>query len=352
MMRLLIRADMNEWIATGHVMRCLAIGKEAVKAGFQVAFVGADDQGRIVVEKQGFSYFSLSGVWNDMEQELDKLKQLIREYKADYILVDSYYVTEVYLQSLCRECKVAYLDDINAFLYPCHTLICYANYYKKFRYEDRYPKYMKLLLGCAYAPLREVFSQTKSKEIRREVKEILVLSGGTDPYHFLKSFLGVVTKKKNLLKDVHITAVCGMYNVDYEEVRTIYAEGRNVTVLHAVDNIENYMQNADIAVSAGGTTLYELCACGTPTICYTLADNQLDNVDSFSKESIMVYGGDLRESETVNRIFLAMIDLIKNEKERKKMSTKMQQLVDGKGAERIVYELMGQVEKIQERNEI
>lgn len=34
------------------------------------------------------------------------------------------------------------------------------------------------------------------------------------------------------------------------------------------------MQQCDMAVSAAGSTLYELCACGMPTITYVLADNQ------------------------------------------------------------------------------
>ncbi len=38
--------------------------------------------------------------------------------------------------------------------------------------------------------------------------------------------------------------------------------------------MKNLMINNDLAISAGGNTLYELCACGIPTIAIIIADNQ------------------------------------------------------------------------------
>ena len=54
------------------------------------------------------------------------------------------------------------------------------------------------------------------------------------------------------------------------------------------------MKKVDVAISAGGTTLYELCACGTPTISYSFADNQLNNVKQFDEDGIIPYAGDVR----------------------------------------------------------
>ena len=62
------------------------------------------------------------------------------------------------------------------------------------------------------------------------------------------------------------------------------------------------MQEADLAISAGGTTLYELCAVGTPTICYSMADNQLDNVRQFEKDGLMYYAGDARQDGFVSGV--------------------------------------------------
>ena len=62
------------------------------------------------------------------------------------------------------------------------------------------------------------------------------------------------------------------------------------------------MKKADIAISAGGTTLYELCACGTPTISYSFADNQLDNVEQFQKDELIDYAGDVRKTNIFENV--------------------------------------------------
>lgn len=57
------------------------------------------------------------------------------------------------------------------------------------------------------------------------------------------------------------------------------------------------MQKCDIAISAAGSTLYELCATGIPAITYTLADNQLIAAEQFDKQGIMLSAGDCRDDE-------------------------------------------------------
>lgn len=350
-MKLLIRADMNDYIATGHIMRCIPIAKVAEKTGMEVKFISADENGRSIIENQGFEYICLDGNWDNLDNELDKLVAVIREQEVNCMLIDSYYVTENYLSVICKECYVAYIDDLNMFKYPCHMLICYANYYKKFRYEELYHNNIRLLSGCAYAPLRACFSKLEYKGVSGEVKEILVLSGGTDRFHFVKSFLKICSDNRNEIGEVHVTAVCGMYNQDYGELSGLYSKAENISVMQSLNNIDIYMQKADLVISAGGITLYELCACGTPTICYTFADNQLDNAMSFENDDIMIYAGDLRKSGTIDKVFDSVINLMKNYDKRVAMSNKMREIVDGHGAERIVEELRRNTDTKGEEND-
>jgi spore coat polysaccharide biosynthesis predicted glycosyltransferase SpsG len=100
------------------------------------------------------------------------------------------------------------------------------------------------------------------------------------------------------------------------------------------------MKEADVAVSAGGSTLYELCAVGTPTITYAIADNQLDNVKQFKNDGLMPYAGDVRHDDFVSNILKYMEAMVQTDY-RMEISAKMQMLVDGNGAERIVKELGG-----------
>ena len=74
---------------------------------------------------------------------------------------------------------------MHSFNYPVYSVICYANYWKKFSYET----IEKKILGCKYVPLRREFSDCKKKKIEKQVKKLLILSGGTDQYNILEQIL-------------------------------------------------------------------------------------------------------------------------------------------------------------------
>ena len=94
------------------------------------------------------------------------------------------------------------------------------------------------------------------------------------------------------------------------------------------------MEKADLAISAGGTTLYELSAKGTPAISYAFADNQLRNAEQFAADGLIPYAGDVRVDDVYGNIYL-LYQKCKNPGIRKQYSEKMQKVIDGRGAARI-----------------
>lgn len=324
-----IRTDMNDVIATGHVMRTLAVADAVRMRGEETTFILADDQAAALLEERKYPYLILHTAWNDMESELPVLKRVIRERKIKRILVDSYQVTARYFEKLSKIVETAYIDDLNAFHYAVDTLICYANYWGKFHYEQNYPG-TRLFLGTEYVPLRQAFFDCGRKNIAPHVKRVLLMSGGTDRYGVLERFLSEVNTKSYEQIDV----ICGRYNGAYDTLRREYAQEHNIRIHRVVSDIERYMTEADLAISAGGITLYELCACGTPTISYALADNQLDNVKKFQEDGQIAYAGDVRMDDVVKNIKHCM-EIYDAVSVRQEKSLQMQKLVDGKGARRI-----------------
>lgn len=322
-----IRADMNAQIATGHIMRCLSIADALHGLGEPVTFILADEQAVSILKQRGYDAIVLHTQWNHMDEELPVLSQIIRNEHIDKLLIDSYQVTQRYLAELSKLVTTFYIDDLNLFEYPVDAVICYANYWKKFQYKINGTR-TTYLLGMKYVPLKQAFWNCEAKIISEKANNLLILTGGSDPFNVTEQILDSIDTYQFQTIDV----ICGIYNTNYNKFVKKYENNKNIKFHQAVNNIEQYMKNADIAISAGGTTLYELCAIGTPAISFSFADNQLDNVRQFQEDGLIDYSGDARMNDIAGTIDQCLIRYRNDFELRKEKSEKMQKMVDGKGA--------------------
>lgn len=325
-----IRADGNAEIGTGHVMRCLSIACAARNKGISCMFIVADENMVSLLEKQGFRYICLNSVWNDLDRETDQMEVLIRRENIRLLLVDSYFVTPDYLSRLHQITHVAYMDDLNAFTYPCSTLINYNLYAQQLYSSEQYSN-TRLLVGPKYAPLREEFQNIPRRIVREHAKAVLVTTGGSDPMNIAGKIVRMAKECPDTSKLIfHIVA--GRFNQNLAVLEQLETEYSGITIHSDVPHMSELMQACDIAVSAGGSTMYELCACGTPTVCYALADNQLNGVESFQR--YLFSAGDIRQDaeQQVRRILRYIVQLCSDRELRESQSSCMQGLVDGDGA--------------------
>lgn len=325
-----IRTDANRTIATGHVMRCIAIAKQLSRLGESTTFITADHEADELIADNGFNQYCLDTKWDSMEEELDRLIALIQEKKIKVMLLDSYYVTSRYMKVLSDAVKVVYLDDINKFPYPVHTVINYGIQAQQVPYIKSAKHYM---LGCSYIPLREEFSD-KYPHTNKDVEHILITTGGTDPFNMAGR---LITQLKEDNPDFHLHVVSGKLNTHWNTLKELENMFDGVTIYSNVHNMGELMNQCDLAVSAAGTTLYELCALGVPTISFTFADNQIPGAKVLDQKEIIDYAGDLRQdlNQCIHKIKSLVKQLDKDFKLREEKGKRMQLLVDGKGAERI-----------------
>ena len=326
---ILIRADANEQIGTGHVMRCRSIACSFVNHGEEVLFVTADHKGDKLIG--GIPSVCLDSVWDNMGLEVEKLKFLVKERKATLLLIDSYYITEDYINALSEQVQIAYIDDLNASCWNIDFLINYNIFSYVFDYSKYQRSKTKFLLGPQYAPLRTEFMNLPEFNIRH-VTNILVSAGGADPEHIIEKMMEQICPKN---PDIKFHFIVGALNPRLENIKEM--KRKNI-VLHINEkNMARLMMKCDVAISAAGTTLYELCAVGIPTVTYTLADNQLVAADQFDKQGIMISVGDCRgDLNFISGVEKVMDELTQDSDKRRELSYKMKQLVDGNGASRIV----------------
>ena len=371
-----IRADANSKIGMGHVMRCLSVVDALVKRGEEVLFVTADDTPVPLLTKKGVPYRVLHTDYADMEAELPKLWNALSELpqgpgvpeatlpqRNTFILVDSYYVTEKYLAALKKRITTIYMDDIYAFSYPVDMLINYNIYGEEMGYEkDAAFADTKLLLGTEYVPLREEFAAgagyaQSRKELSAETENvtpaedrlhqmaeqgrtadggILITTGGSDSFNLAGQLL-MEAMKYDALKEKEYHVVSGSLNLHIGELQALAQKHENIHIHCNVTNMAELMAESEIALSAGGSTLYEFCAMGVPVIAFSFAENQERLVQTFVKRGIAQYGGNYRTdgNKMIQNTIAGLETLLEDENLRTEYRKKARALVDGKGADRI-----------------
>lgn len=335
-----IRVDVNETIATGHFMRCLSIALGLRNAKSDVLFISADMRAKVLSEQYQFQAVQLDTIWDDMDSELDILMDIIFKYRVDKLVVDSYYVTERYLRKLSECVELIYIDDINIFKYPVDILINYNAYFNIFNYSQVYRETnTKLILGLKYAPLRSEFRGINRK-VNEIVENVLITTGGSDTYGVAQHMIEAMIKDEGL-SHINIHIIAGRYSKIDEKIDLKLCP--NIHLHKNLKYMSSLMKKYDIAVTAGGSTMYELCACGVPSVSFTFADNQMFGAEALDNMDLITYSGDVRKGmdECIARIVDNIRYYINNYEVRKQKSQAMQSLVDGFGVDRIIKDVFG-----------
>jgi RimJ/RimL family protein N-acetyltransferase len=143
------------------------------------------------------------------------------------------------------------------------------------------------------------------------------------------------------IRDLETTVVIGGLNPHLTELENQTVEsGLSIKLMTGISNVAELMAGADLAVSAAGSTCLELCFLGLPTLLIDVADNQAAVARELHQRECAIHIGDANVSaETIaDRIRF----VIQAQELRRSLSYRSRQLVDGKGAARVVSILRGQ----------
>ncbi|MCM1128075.1 MAG: UDP-2,4-diacetamido-2,4,6-trideoxy-beta-L-altropyranose hydrolase [Lachnospiraceae bacterium] len=346
------RADGNSQIASGHLLRCISIAGACRALGMEVRFLVSDAESVFLLQTKlsaDFPIIRLTGAaYDQLENELPELLTILGEARKQnpILFLDSYFVTESYLAQIRTLAKVVYLDDLMLFDYPVDLLINYdvISDCNLPSYRSAYQNAHKLLLGAKYAPLRNQFSNRKIP-VREKVSNILITTGGSDPFHFCIRLIDFLRQTpfwdEAVSSGVTFRILIGYMSPDKTALASLAGSVPALALYENITDMASFMAECDLAVSAGGTTLYELCAVGLPSISYTMADNQIPAANAFASESIIPCAGDIRTSmesvmETVHRFLSQMTEANRDSyAKRKSAHETMRRLIDGNGSLKI-----------------
>lgn len=366
MKAVLIYADGNTDIATGHLMRCLSVACALQELGGRAEFAVSDETSADLLasffpEKSSFPIHVLHADYRKPETALGGLTRLLshspdgpafspaadgpkqesflpeRFFAEQFpaLLIDSYFVTQDFLEALRSLVKTAYIDDLYAFDYPVDLVINYDFAPP----EHFYSRTGKALLGCGFTPLRAQFSGL-TPVFREQVEDVLISTGGTDAWNAAGKFASaLLTTPESASWRIHV--LTGPMHAHRNELQALAASHPQLLLHEKVTDMAGLMRACDLAVSAAGTTLYELCAAGVPSVSFTMADNQLPCSRDMERFAGIPCAGDVRSTpDLIGRLLSLLFSLAENPQKRSALSRSMHAAIDGKGSERIARELL------------
>ncbi len=338
-----LRTDGNENIATGHLMRCLSIARALRRRNARPVFVVSDMTSITLLQRmmskeeiagRCFPIIHMQTDYRDLEREIPVLTRILSAHRISCLLVDSYYVTQIYFSSLNPLCKTAYLDDLQAADYPVRLVVNYdrdadAGFYKNAG---------RVLCGSAYVPLREQFSCC-SYHVWEQVKDVFLSAGGTDPFNISGNLLRLMLPSPDW-KDCRFHVLTGPLHEHRPELNGLAEQTERVILHENVTEMASLMAECDLGFSAAGTTLHELCAVGVPSVSYSMADNQIPGAKAFDSAGLIPWVGDVRNDPAFyERACKALLELAQDPMRRREQSLRMRLEIDGAGADRIAAAL-------------
>jgi UDP-2,4-diacetamido-2,4,6-trideoxy-beta-L-altropyranose hydrolase len=350
-LKIAVRVDASVHIGVGHVMRCLTLADSLQRQGAEVSFICRAHKGNLIqyIKDKGYIVYPLefsdkvfsgdgSGTlahmnWLGTTQNNDAkdCQSAMEALCPDWLIVDHYALDfRWHNQFKEKYKKLMVIDDLADRKHDCDLLLDQTFGRKEKDYVGFVPHGCKLLLGTNYALLRPEFPQWREYSLQRrvksELKNIIISMGGIDQNNLTGQVLEVL-KTCTLPQEVTITVILGAATPNIDMVKLLAVTMPYVTNVKVnVENMAELMTNADLAIGAAGSTTWERCCLGLPSIQLVVAVNQ------------MLIAKNLREAcviEYIENLSDLPVKLNETVKKFKKLSLLSSMVTDGDGSKKV-----------------
>ena len=356
-MRVAFRADASVAIGAGHVMRCLTLADALRERGAECIFLSRDHAANLheIVEARGHSILSLGGVdgvtsqnpsvigyahWLgvDLQRDVDDTRSRLASLHLDWLVVDHYALDVQWEESMRPFCsRIMAIDDLADRNHSVDLLLDQNLGAVASHYEYKVPKKCVLLLGPRYALLRQEFVKLRIHSLFRRNKgnlyKLLITMGGVDREDVTSSVLDAL-ELCDLQEGFAVTVVMGPSAPWIDKViAKVERLSFPTVVLENAHNMGELMRDADLAIGGAGSTAWERCCLGLPSLQIVLAENQRRIANALSQAGAAYF---LDRSNLEVDLVQMMKSLAQDHMRLVRMSAAAAQVTDGQGAERVV----------------
>lgn len=350
-MQISFRVDASAKIGTGHVMRCLTLADELKSESAEITFVSRhlpvylkewiESKGHQVVRIGGnlpaepcdeLSHANFLGT--SQAQDASQTQAVLQTLNPAWLIVDHYAIDQRWETSLRPFAKkLLVIDDLADRDHDCDLLVD-QNLYADMttRYHGRIPPTAEALLGAKYAILRPEFKEARRRaQVRSgKARRIFVFFGGMDSANYTLPILHAIERSE--LKAIEVEVVIGAEHPNSESIQEI-CQANNYRCHIQTKEMAELILRADLAIGAGGSTSWERCCLGLPSLAYIVAHNQEALTRHADSLGLLKTGrASISDPEALHAELLTFIEA---DAERERMSQTCLHSVDALGAQRI-----------------
>jgi UDP-2,4-diacetamido-2,4,6-trideoxy-beta-L-altropyranose hydrolase len=324
-------------------MRCFSLAQAWQKLGGGVTFLSRceNESLRARIRTAGFEFVTLAASHPD-KLDLAQTLKLAHDIRAGsstspWVVLDGYHFDSGYQRQIRAAAHHLLVIDDMAHLNHYHAeLLLNQNVGADLNY--RCDRDTALLLGTEFSMLRAEFEswQNWQRVIPEVARRILVSFGGSDPHNVT---LKVIRALQRSPEPWEARIIVGPANAHYAELQEAVGASPNLQLAHDPSNIPELMAWADLAVSAAGSTSWELAFMALPAVVLSLADNQEGIARGLAEKGAAVNLG-WHEDVSEEMLAQAINSMAASPERRRAMSIRAREMVDGRGADRVVAAML------------
>jgi len=318
-LRIIIRVDGNHRIGMGHVYRSLNLADSLKKSRHKVIFLTVNQEAKKILSKRFHCYVL------PKNSRISKQKIICR-FKPDIIILDKFKEQTRDIKLLQENSKLIAID------YTGNNKNLISNGVNML-YQRSAVSAKNSFSGFEYTILNKIFQNSKPVHVRKKIKSILILQGGSDS----RCFIPKIIESLNYLRDnFRITVVLGpLFRCWKKLKKSKISNKKPLKILHNVKNMSSVMSKHDMAITAGGMSLLELCSLGVPSIVICGEKFENETASLLQKKGFGINLG-FGVGVSKNKIAKVTKELLADYNKRRDMNRLGKEIVDRKGTIRVV----------------
>ncbi len=337
-MNIVFRVNASSQVGSGHLYRCIQVAR-SLNNKDKVYFICENLNKKLkdLIKINKIKLFILKKLpTSDYENtDYEATKNIIKKIKGkiNLLVIDSYLLGIKWEKKIRSSVdKILVIDDLNR-RHDCDFYLN-QNLSTSKTLDKKLKKNTLKFIGLKYCIIK-FRPEEKKRKVKKpyQIKKILIFMGGSDKSNLTYKILKILNE--NFFLKFKIKIIVGIDNKNYSLIKEFSKKRKNTKVYYNQKSLKNHILDSDIAISSGGTFIWECLFFGLPTLILNQSQNQVNNSKAlYKKKAIKLYTNKLNDFKKMKE-FLKQ-NLIKN---NFVVPTKIFNLLDSKGVSRIIEKI-------------